>query len=124
LIDECIKFIDFSVGEAHRGRERHERLRSMGRTKVPYERTLHRFLPSRAVHLIPYPDGWDATWYQWFWHLGHIMGIAALMYDRGEIKHRVRSGLDWDMDTDVDDTQFRDAAHIELVCTDECEHSN
>jgi hypothetical protein len=43
------------------------------------------------------------------------MGIADKLYSEGKMTHRVRCGIDWDQDNDIDDTKFWDAGHFELV---------
>jgi hypothetical protein len=46
---------------------------------------------------------------------GFVMGIAEMLFAEGRITHHIRSGADWDMDDDVDDTKFWDASHFEIV---------
>jgi len=44
-----------------------------------------------------------------------VMGVAEMLFAEGKITHHIRSGADWDMDDDVDDTKFWDACHFEIV---------
>jgi hypothetical protein len=41
--------------------------------------------------------------------------LADELYRIGTIKHRIRCGIDWDNDNDIDDTKFMDAGHFEIM---------
>jgi len=45
---------------------------------------------------------------------GFVIGIARLLKDQGVIDSEIRSGYDWDGDTEVKDTNFIDLPHFEI----------
>jgi hypothetical protein len=73
-------------------------------------------MPSLAVDLAPYEStgiDWGKTQSAYF--AGRVMGLAEELFRQGIMKHRIRPGIDWDMDNDVDDTKFWDAGHFEII---------
>jgi hypothetical protein len=38
-----------------------------------------------------------------------------MLYEKGEISHKLRLGVDWDGDGDIKEHSFFDGPHIELV---------
>ena len=69
---------------------------------------------SHAVDVAPYPVDWqDAKGFALF--AGKVLGMAELYYEQGLIKHRIRSGVDWDGDGNVREHSFFDGPHFELV---------
>lgn len=74
----------------------------------------HNFYPSKAVDAVPFPIVWsDMRRMRMF--VGFVLGVAQVLYDKGIIKHKIRSGADWDRDWDLDDQRFNDVAHFEIV---------
>jgi peptidoglycan L-alanyl-D-glutamate endopeptidase CwlK len=67
-----------------------------------------------AVDIAPYPIDWDNK--ERFNFLGGLIrGIAIMMYLRGDIKHAVRWGGDWDSTGDPSKTSFYDGPHFEII---------
>ena len=78
----------------------------------------HNYEPSRAfdftVYIVNKPElTWDKP------HLSYIaatfMGYAHILYDKGEITHKLRWGGDWDSDGDQTDQKLIDMPHLELI---------
>ena len=107
LFNEVIKYVDCSVLEGHRSKERQNRLYDEGKTKVRYPNGRHNADPSLAVDVTPYPVDWEDRERQTLF-AGVVLGIA-----RG-LGIRIRWGGDWDMDFDVQDNKFDDFPHFEL----------
>ena len=55
LFNEVIKYVDCSVLEGHRSKERQNKLYEEGKTKVKYPNGRHNASPSRACDIVPYP---------------------------------------------------------------------
>ena len=76
------------------------------RLKFPYGR--HNANPSRAVDVVPYPIDWDDR-ERFHLFAGFVLGIAQSM----EIN--IRWGGDWNKNFEVDDNNFDDFPHFELM---------
>lgn len=113
LLKEAINEFNFSVIEGHRGEERQNRLYREGKSKLRYPDSKHNDEPSLAVDIAPYyPEGPHIRWdnHKDFVLLhGYLQGLAV---SQGVT---IRSGVNWDMDNTVSDTEFYDWPHIELV---------
>ena len=116
--------VDFGVSEGHRSLERQHQLFLEGKSKIDgiTRKGKHNYFPSMAVDIFSYhPDlqmrrkiVYDRV------HLGYIGGVitscAKELLDKGEVSHRIRLGMNWDMDGIIDyDQPFDDYPHIELV---------
>lgn len=55
LVDEVIKYYDFSIICSHRGQEEQERAFNAGNSKAHFGQSAHNFFPSFAVDVWPYP---------------------------------------------------------------------
>jgi len=55
LVDEVIKYYDFSIVCSHRGQEEQERAFNAGNSKAHFGQSAHNFFPSFAVDIYPYP---------------------------------------------------------------------
>jgi len=108
VLNEVIKYVDCSIIEGHRSAERQDKLFEEGRTKVKYPHGRHNSNPSRAVDVVPYPIDWDDR-ERFHLFAGFVIGIAQSM----EIK--LRWGGDWNMNFEVDDNNFDDFPHFELI---------
>jgi|TARA_R110002110_G_C13283402_1_gene702730 peptidoglycan L-alanyl-D-glutamate endopeptidase CwlK len=108
VFNEVIKYVDCSVLEGHRGEERQNKLKEEGKSKVSYPKGRHNASPSRAVDVVPYPVDWKA---RERFHLfsGFVLGVAS------GLGITLRWGGDWNMNFEVDDNQFDDFPHFELV---------
>lgn len=114
IAHEAIKYVDFSVVEGHRGKEKQNQYFRQGLSKLEYPDSRHNSWPSEAIHIIPYPEHWAASEKRWYYLGGVIMTVADMLYDKGEISHRLRWGGDWDGDDIFSDQGFDDLAHYEL----------
>jgi peptidoglycan L-alanyl-D-glutamate endopeptidase CwlK len=107
LFNEVIKYFDCSVLEGHRNEEDQNKYFKEGTSKVKFPEGKHNASPSNAVDVVPYPVNWDDT-ARMYYFAGIVKGIAETM----EIN--IRWGGDWDNDTEVKDTKFKDLPHFEL----------
>ena len=107
VFNEVIKFVDCSVLEGHRGKQRQNDLFDEGKTKVTYPNGRHNSDPSRAVDVTPYPVDWKDRERQTLF-AGFVLGIATGM------GIKLRWGGDWDQDFQVMDNRFDDFPHFEL----------
>ena len=108
VLNEVIKHVDCSVIEGQRSEERQNKLFTEGKTKVKYPNGRHNASPSRAVDVGPYPIDWnDRERFHLF--AGFVLGISQSM----EIN--IRWGGDWNKNFEVDDNNFDDFPHFELI---------
>ena len=116
LLETAIVFVDFSVIEGHRPRERQQDLFRRGLTQKDGVSRLsaHQSYPSKAADILPYPStihgvsAWDDP--VRFSHvIGIIKGISCSM------GIEIRCGMDWDGDTSTENHAFVDFPHIELL---------
>ena len=52
---------------------------------------------------------------QLYYFAGIVKGVSEIMYENGEIIHKIRWGGDWDNDADISDNNFRDLFHYEII---------
>ena len=107
MFNEVIKYVDCSILEGHRSKERQNELYDKGRTKLRYPAGRHNASPSGAVDVTPYPVDWDDRERQTLF-AGFVLGIAQA---RGL---KLRWGGDWDQDFKVMDNRFDDFPHFEI----------
>ena len=107
VFNEVIKYVDCSVLEGHRSKERQNKLFKEGKTKVEYPVGRHNSNPSNAVDVTPYPVDWNDRERQTLF-AGFVMGVARGM------DIRLRWGGDWNMNFKVKDNRFDDFPHFEL----------
>ena len=107
VFKEVIKYVDCSVLEGHRNKERQNKLFKEGKTKVKYPVGRHNSNPSNAVDVTPYPVDWNDRERQTLF-AGFVLGVARGM----DIK--LRWGGDWNMNFKVKDNRFDDFPHFEL----------
>lgn len=116
LFNEVIKYYDCSIVYGHRGEIAQNQAYAEGKSQLKWPNSKHNKWPSLAVDAAPYERtaiDWGKLQSSNF--AGFVLGIAAMLFAEGKITHRIRSGADWDMDNDVDDTTFWDACHFEIV---------
>ena len=119
LFRHIIQDYDCTVVCGFRTKEEQDKAYADGLSKVKYPGT-HSTKPSIAIDVAPYEKtGIDWTPKQSAHFAGFVMGQAARLYRMGVMKHRIRSGADWNGDNDIDDTTFWDACHFELILSDE-----
>ena len=107
VFNEVINYVDCSILEGHRSKERQNKLYDENRTKVKYPNGRHNSSPSKAVDVTPYPVDWDDRERQTLF-AGFVLGIARGM---GIV---LRWGGDWDQDFQVMDNRFDDFPHFEV----------
>tara|TARA_R100000458_G_C8271043_1_gene245774 strand:+ start:953 stop:1342 length:390 start_codon:yes stop_codon:yes gene_type:complete len=107
VFNEVIKYVDCSVLEGHREKDRQNKLFEEGKTKVKYPNGRHNRYPSSAVDVTPYPVDWEDRERQTLF-AGFVIGVASQM------GIKLRWGGDWDMDFQVVDNRFDDFPHFEL----------
>ena len=120
LCHEIIKYYDVTIVTGYRGREEQDHAYAIGNSKVKFPNSKHNIYPSHAVDIVSYEKtGIDWGEKQAIYLAGWVMGIAARLYSEGKMKHKIRCGLDWNMDNDIDDTirlkQLWDPGHFELI---------
>lgn len=108
ILNEAIKYIDFTVLCGHRTEEEQKKAVEGGFSKVDFPNSKHNSLPSLAADVAPYPIDWDDT-KRFAYLMGIIKGIAMA---KGI---EIRTGVDWDSDGDITDHKFMDWPHFELV---------
>ena len=110
ILQEAIKYIDFSVICGHRSKADQDAAYHSGRSTKKFPDSKHNEFPSIAVDVAPYNGGIDWNDLESFAYLsGIIKGIAMA---KGI---KVRTGIDWDDDGQIHDHKLRDFPHIELV---------
>lgn len=103
---EVIKHFDCKIIEGNRSVEQQKKYVKSGRSKTM--KSKHLPFPSMAVDAVPYPIDWKDT-ERMALFIGFVLGVA-------EIKGiKLRSGIDWDSDTQTNDTSFKDYPHFELI---------
>lgn len=55
LVDEVIKYYDFSIICSHRGKEEQERAFNAGNSKAHFGQSAHNYFPAFSVDVYPYP---------------------------------------------------------------------
>ena len=108
VLNEAIKHYDFSVLEGHRTEEKQQEYFESGASKVQYPNSKHNSFPAMAVDVVPYPIDWDDR-ERFHLFAGFVLGVAQSM----EIN--IRWGGDWNKNFEVDDNQFDDFPHFELL---------
>ena len=107
VMNEVIKYVDCSILEGHREKDRQNQLFDEGKTKLIYPKGRHNDYPSNAVDVVPYPIDWkDRERMTLF--AGFVIGVASQM------GINLRWGGDWDQDFEVQDNKFDDFPHFEV----------
>jgi len=130
ILNELIKFYDFSVISGIRTTEEQQELFHLGRTKLDgvTQKSKHQGRPddegnivSFAVDIMPYKkstnafSGHEKDERRFYMMMGMVKAIADECFELGLITHKVRFGLDWDGDDTFRDQTFDDLPHFELV---------
>lgn len=116
LFEYVIVGYDCTVVCGHRGEEEQNAAFAAGNSKLKWPDSKHNSLPSKAVDVVPYEKtglDWGKTQSAFF--AGYVKGIADRLFEQGLITHRIRLGIDWNSDNDIDDTKFWDACHFEII---------
>ena len=112
LFNEVIKYVDCSVLEGIRTKEKQDRMFAEGKSKFKYPSSKHNVAnkgdKAIAIDVTPYPVDWEDRERQTLF-AGLVIGIAKGM------GINIRWGGDWDMDFEVNDNKFDDFPHFELI---------
>lgn len=110
ILNEAIRYTDFSVTEGYRNEEDQNRYYREGKSQLKYPESKHNKIPSKAVHVLPYPfPGWENV-AAFAYVAGYIIAVADQM------GYRLRWGGNWDMDRRIlTDQEFDDLAHFEIL---------
>lgn len=114
IVNEAIAFVDLTVLEGLRSKERQAELVRCGASKTLNSRHLANASgKSEAVDLAPYPIDWkDMS--RFFYFAGFIVGLSKALKAQGRIKRSLVSGVDWDGDFNLKEHSFLDGPHFEL----------
>jgi len=116
LFNEVIKYYDCTIVCGHRNKEDQDKAYAAGNSEKRWPDSKHNTMPSLAVDVAPYEINkidWGKTQTSFF--AGFVKGVHAVLYENNIITHKLRMGIDWDSDNDVDDTRFWDPCHFELI---------
>ena len=116
--------VDFGISEGHRSLERQKQLYDQGKSKIDgiNKKGKHNYSPSLAIDLYAYhPDievrkklAYDVPTLCII--AGVIISCADELKAKGDIKHSIRWGGNWDNDGVIlYDQSFDDLPHFELV---------
>ena len=105
---EVIKHIDCTILDGSRTKEEQEEYFKTGKSKARWPESKHNTFPSLAVDAVPYPIDWEDK-ERMAVFIGFVLAVAAM---KGI---KIRSGIDWNMDTQTKDSKFKDYPHFELV---------
>ena len=109
LLNELIKYVDFTVIEGVRTLETQKEYVRTGKSKTLNSKHLKQEDGySHAVDVILTPIDWN-DWKRNYMFVGFVRGVAA------SLGISIRSGADWDGDFQVKDQSFHDLPHFELV---------
>lgn len=114
LFNEVIKFIDFAVIEGHRGKEEQNKAYREDKSKVKFPNSKHNKKPSFAVDAVLYPIIWENI-NDHYYFSGYVKGVADQLFREGKMKHKLRAGADWNKNYRVEDENFKDLFHFELI---------
>lgn len=130
ILNEVIKFYDFSVNEGLRSQERQQKLFREGKSHLDgiNKKSKHQGqyddegnFVSFAVDIVPYKKGynpWEETELnlrRFYVLMGRVQQSADELFANGEIQHKIRCGIDWDNDDIYSDQNFHDMPHFELI---------
>jgi peptidoglycan L-alanyl-D-glutamate endopeptidase CwlK len=116
LFNHIIEERDCTIVCGYRGEAEQNKAFKEGKSQKRFPESKHNVNPSIAVDVAPFEKtqiDWSKLQSAEF--AGYVMGTADRLYREGVMKHRIRSGADWDRDYDVDDTDFWDACHFEII---------
>jgi len=120
LFQVVVKYFDCTVVYGNRTTEEQQALYAQGRTKpggivtnCDGVKNKSKHQGGNAVDAVPYPIDWSDT-NRMKYFAGFVIGIARILKDQGIIDSEIRSGYDWDGDTEVKDTNFIDLPHFQI----------
>lgn len=107
LAEAVLQIHDCSVLTGHRSENAQNQAYVEGYSTIQWPYSKHNSLPSLAIDLAPFPIDWENT-KRFYYFAGIVMGVAKQM------NLPIRWGGDWDMDNDLDDSNFLDLVHFEI----------
>lgn len=125
ILNELIRYYDFSVLEGHRSQETQMKYFSEGKSTLDgvNKKSKHQSYPSMAVDISPYVKGvnmfTDERGMVCFYHLaGMVIATAKRLKAEGLISHDIRWGGAWRTELNIfSGSTFFDGPHFELVKT-------
>lgn len=117
LFAHVIQDYDCTIVCGHRDQAEQDKAFAEGKSTKKYPNSKHNHNPSLAVDAAPFEPGNGIDWSprQMAFFAGYVKGKADQLYKIGTISHKIRFGIDWDSDNDIDDETFIDAPHFEIV---------
>ena len=107
LAEAVLQIHDCSVLTGHRSENAQNQAYVEGYSSIQWPNSKHNSQPSLAIDLAPFPIDWKNT-KRFYYFAGIVMGVAKQM------NLPIRWGGDWDMDNDLDDSNFLDLVHFEI----------
>ena len=107
VLNEVIKYFDFTVICGHRGEEAQNEAFRNGLSRKKFPNSKHNSMPSMAVDIAPYPVTWENV--EEFYFLAGIVIAFGIM--KGI---KIIFGGNWDGDNDMHDQTFMDLGHYQL----------
>lgn len=108
LFNVVVRKFDCSILVGHRSQAEQDMAFEDGKSKLEYPKSKHNRTLSEAVDIAPCPINWDDR-NRFYFFAGYVKRVAE------ELGIRVRWGGDWDSDTDLNDQNFNDLVHWELI---------
>lgn len=99
----------FTVICGHRNKDEQNKAYEQGFSMKKYPNSKHNSKPSKAMDIIPDKGGWNAGREQFILMIGIIKGVAL------NLGIPIRCGLDFNDNNNLQDDNFIDSAHIELI---------
>ena len=116
LFEYVITEYDCTVVCGHRGEQEQNEAYENGYSQLQWPNSKHNSTPSKAVDVVPYEvTGLDWGKLQSAHFAGFVLGVASRLLQNNIIYHKIRCGVDWDGDNDIDDTKFWDSSHFEII---------
>lgn len=120
LANTVLPIHDCTVVWGHRTEAQQEKMFAEGKSKLHYPKSKHNIYPSHAIDLVPYvPDLGGPTWdYEYsLYFAGLVLGVADMLYLKGEMQHKIRWGGNWSTNRQKNfkKVSFYDGLHFELV---------
>lgn len=114
IANEAIKYVDFTVIEGYRSKEKQRENIKKGVSKTLNSK--HCEIPSRAFDFIPYPfTTWNDT-------VSFNKISKVIIECAKKLNILARRGSDWNMNECSSDESFYDGPHIELLTSKEYEN--
>ena len=111
LFNKVVLTYDCSIRCGFRNERDQNAAYASGASQKRWPNGNHNKLPSSAVDVCPYPIPEDTPRgrFEYYYFAGYVMATA------NEMGIKIRWGGDWDSDKDLNEKQFDDLYHFELV---------